>query len=99
MIARKYISNVTVELSAASGELTTKKLASAVLTIVTSNALDANPTQGRQRPVSMSRQIPTEMMAAASVTAKPVTYIGTSGCCVRFQVGAMSRSPITTART
>ena len=99
MIARKYISKVTFELSATSGELTTKKLSSAVLTIVTSNALDANPIHGRHARWATRRQISTEISAATTVTANPEMNIGTSGWCTRFHVGAMSRRPMATMRT
>ncbi len=78
-MARKYISKVTFELSATIGELTTRKLTSAVLTMDTSNALDAKPIQGHQRPRRSVSQMAKAAMLAASVTEKPVTWIGSSG--------------------
>ena len=50
-----------------------------MLTIETSNALDANPIQGRHRPRRSISQIASAAMLAVSVTANPVMWIGTSG--------------------
>jgi hypothetical protein len=70
---------VTFELSATIGEPTTRKVTSAVLTMETSSALEANPIHGRHRPRRSIAQIATAAMLAQSVTVKPVTWIGTSG--------------------
>ena len=78
-MARKYISKVTFELSATIGEPTMRKLTSAVLTMDTSNALDAKPIQGHQRPRRSVSQMASAAMLAASVTENPVTWIGSSG--------------------
>src|SRR5690606_19506481 len=78
-IARKYISKVTFELSAIIGEATTRKLASARLTMETSKALDTKPIHGRHRPRRSIHQIATDASPVASVTEKPVTCIGSLG--------------------
>ncbi len=90
---------MTFELSAIIGEPTRRKLTSASVTMETSNALEAKPIQGRQRPRRTNRRIPTAASAAARVTANPVTCTGSSGWWVMFQVGARRRSPMASTRT
>ena len=51
------------------------------------------------RSISEDPQMAALAMPAARVTEKPVTCIGSPGKCRMFQVGAMSSSAFTTART
>ena len=82
-----------------SGDATIRKLINASVIIETSNALDAKLTHGCQNPLRRTHQMPTDTVAAATVTRKPVTFIWSRGLLIRLHVGASSSRPIATTRT